>query len=405
MNHNGHADKLRIVVASRDQESVSVLQAALAERDDYAVQTRAIVNGHADPLHGINACPDALVLVLSHTWEQELAALVERAPENRPPLSAIAEAGDAEAMRMAMRAGARDFLIKPLDRQELNAALERIADEARAEPRESRRRDSKMLALINAKGGAGASLLAANLACRMAEESGEEVGLLDMDLQFGSLSTYLDLVPERGLQEALEVSHTLDEVAVGGFMAKHETGVRLMAPTEGHSLIHRTPLARETESLIDTLSRRFRRVIADVPRWLDDASAAALRRADRVGIVAQQSVSHVRDATRLRRILTEELMIPPERLLLVVNRHDRNAAVTARDVEQALGLDGSVLIPNDFKTVSDCVNYGKSLVQVARKAQITRSLDLLEAALEGAEKKKPAGILGRTLGTILRSHA
>ena len=402
---NGQADKLRVIVASRDQEAINVLQAALAERDEYAVQTRPIVNGHADPLHGLNSCPDALVLVLSNAWQQELAALVQRAPEQRPPLIAIAEAGDAEAMRMAMQAGARDFLIKPLDRQELNAALDRIAAEARSEPRGSRSRDSRVLALINAKGGAGASLLAANLACRMATESGEEVGLIDLDLQFGSLSTYLDVVPERGLQEALEISHTLDEVAVGGFMARHETGVRLMAPTEGHSVLHRAPVARETENLIDTLSRRFRRVVADVPRWLDDASATALRRADRVGVVVQQSVSHVRDATRLHRILTEELMVPSERIVLIVNRHDRNAAVTARDVEQALGVDGSVRIPNDFKTVSDCVNYGKSLVQFARKSQITRSLGLLEAALEGTEKKKPTSVLGRTLGSILRSHA
>jgi pilus assembly protein CpaE len=405
VTNSGQPDKLRIVVASRDQEAISVLQAALAEREDCRVETRPIVNGHADPLHGLNSCPDALVLVLSGAWQQELAALVERAPEKRPPLIAIAEAGDAEAMRMAMQAGARDFLIKPLDRQDLNAALERIAAECRSEPRQAHSRDSKVLALINAKGGAGASLLAANLACRIATESGGEVGLLDMDLQFGSLSTYLDIVPERGLQEALEISHTLDEVAIGGFMARHETGVRLMAPTERHSVLHRAPAGRETESLIDTLSRRFSRVVADVPRWLDDASAAALTRADRVGIVVQQSVSHVRDATRLHRILTDELMLPAERMVLIVNRHDRNAAVTARDVEQALGLDESVRIPNDFKTVSDCVNYGKSLVQAARKSQITRSLGLLEAALEGTEKKKPTSVFGRTLGTILRSHA
>jgi pilus assembly protein CpaE len=405
MMNNGHPDKLRVMVASRDQEAISVLQAALAERDDCAVQTRPIVNGHADPLHGLNSCPDALVLVLSDGWQQELAALVERAPEQRPPLIAIAEAGDAEAMRMAMQAGARDFLIKPLDRQELNAAIERIAAESRSEPRESRSRDSRVLALINAKGGAGASLLAANLACRMAIESGEEVGLIDMDLQFGSLSTYLDIAPEHGLQEALEISHTLDEVAVGGFTARHETGVRLMAPTEGHSVLNRAPVARETENIIDTLARRFRRVVADVPRWLDDGSAAALSRADRVGMVVQQSVSHVRDATRLQRILTDELMLPADRIVLIVNRHDRNAAVSAKDVEQALGLDSSVRIPNDFKTVSDCVNYGKSLVQFARKSQITRSLGLLEAALEGTEKKKPTSVFGRTLGTILRSHA
>jgi pilus assembly protein CpaE len=405
MMNNGQSDKLRVVVASRDQEAISVLQAALADSEDFAVQTRPIVNGHADPLHGMSSCPDALVLVLSGAWQDELAALVERAPDNRPPLVAIAEAGDAQAMRMAMQAGARDFLIKPLDRQELNAALERIVAEARSEPRQARRQDSKVLALMNAKGGAGASLLAANLACRMATESGEEVGLIDLDLQFGSLSTYLDVAPERGLQEALEISSTLDEVAVGGFMARHETGVCLMAPTEGQTVLHRAPVGRETEHLLATLARRFRRVVADIPRWLDDASAAALTRADRVGIVAQQSVSHVRDATRLHRILTEELMLPAERLVLIVNRHDKNAAVTARDVEKALGMDDSVLIPNDFKTVNESVNYGKSLVQFARKAQITRSMERLEAALEGTRKTKPTGVFGRTLGNILRSHA
>ena len=77
--------------------------------------TRLISNGHTDPLHGVHPAPDVLVLRFDAESLAELATLAQSSPDTRPPLIVVGPAGSAEAMRLAVRSGARDFLAEPLN--------------------------------------------------------------------------------------------------------------------------------------------------------------------------------------------------------------------------------------------------------------------------------------------------
>ncbi len=95
-------------------------------------------------------------------------------------------------MRMAMKAGARDFLTEPVDQKELINMLLQLESEKRQTAISEK---GTLTAFINAKGGSGASVLACNVAHMMQERSQQEVILMDLDMQFGALAQYLDLKP------------------------------------------------------------------------------------------------------------------------------------------------------------------------------------------------------------------
>ena len=204
---------LNILVVSRRKDVIDSVENSLHSLPDANVQHRLATNGHFDPLHGVTSTPHVLVLHLSATWRDELAAFGARPADRRPALIVLGPAQDTQVMRAAMQAGARDLLAWPLVALDLLEAVQRIEVERQA----SIARDhGSITAFINAKGGCGATFLACNVAHLLAAQSNRRVALIDLDLQFGTAPLYLDLFPKRGIHQALQNLEGLDELAIAG---------------------------------------------------------------------------------------------------------------------------------------------------------------------------------------------
>lgn len=393
---------MRILVASREKEAVEAVRDIIDETGEWHVTGRHISNGHVDPLYGLTEMPDALILKVSCAWSDELEAISLRPVDQRPPLVVIAEASDSNAMRMAMRAGARDFLTKPVEPMELLEALRRITRDSATH--QAAGDDHQLVCFLNAKGGSGASLLACNVGCELAATTDLKIALMDLDLQFGSLSAYLDLEPRSSILHALEEVENLDDVALTGFMDRHESGLQLLPSVPENQPLGRQIPSVRLDQLINVACGGFDRVFVDVPRWINDATATVLERSDKIVLVLQQSVAHIRDARRMMSMLQRELAIPANRVLVVVNRYTKNAPVMLTDVEESLQISAPVLIPNDYRNVSACINYGKSLHDYAPKAAITNAIGELGMGLIGDAETKHPGLIKRALSNIFGSQ-
>jgi pilus assembly protein CpaE len=385
-----------VLVAGRAGEEIARIAAMLNDFGDVRVTTRHIVNGHSDPLQDDAVPPDALVLVLGErTWEAELAALVERAPSLRPPLLAVGPCAEPEVIRMAMRAGARDYVNGPIGADDLFGFLQQIGRERQASTPAAR---ARLTAVVNAKGGSGASMVAANLAHALAQSASRKVLLMDLDLQFGGLPLYLNLSPRNGLVRALENIDGLDAVALEGYVQIHDSGLHLLAsaPSELLSLAD-LPESR-VAALLHILAESYDDIVVDLPRWIGGATAEVLERADRILLLTQQSIAHLRDAARMASLLQNELGIPAGRIRVVVNRHEKRHSVQLEDIREALpGLEISTL-PNDFRRVSQSVNVGTPLFRLAARAPISRDLVRLSQRL--GPDAQPAARRGGLLGLL-----
>ena len=128
-------------------------------------------------------------------------------------------------------------------------------------------------------------------------------------------------------------------------------------------------------------------------------SATVYEQADNVLVVIQQELACLRDAARLRSLLTRELGIPSERILTVVNRYEKSLPVELDDICQGLGItrDELSIIPNHYRSVAESINVGVPMTEHARTSVVTKSLMSLGNHLGGAESDdERAGTFSRT---------
>ena len=114
----------------------------------------------------------------------------------------------------------------------------------------------------------------------------------------------------------------------------------------------------------------------------------------------QQNLTHVQDACRLRNILRDELGVADRRMILAVNRYDIRNAVTLSDIDKNLAGPVQVIIPNDYKRVSENVNLGIPLYEQARGAPISKAINKLMQEICGHQPLRKRGLLTRVLGSL-----
>jgi pilus assembly protein CpaE len=392
--------KTKVLLASRSKPALADLQAKLFRESRYELQTRYIENGHADPLHGVSAVPDVVIMALTERGLDDLSELLKQQPApQRPPMIVTAQHGDAQTMRLAMQAGARDFLPGALSTQDLVASIDRAAAQS---VKGGDTRASSLIAVVNAKGGSGATFVASNVAHIMRVLSGRPSALVSLDMQFESLAPFFDVTLKHGLLDVLEAAHELDAVALDAFMTQHESGLRLLAPRPESSFASLNDRSAELATLLDKMTAQYERVLVDVPRRVDRYTEALLERAERVVLVVQQTVSHLRDAKRMMQIFRQH-GVGPEQVLVVVNRFEKNSLIAMDDVQRALPGSEVVSIPSDFNTVAESINLGVPMYDHARGSAVTKALTALAKTLgPPAEQLEAGGLLGKALSNLLR---
>jgi pilus assembly protein CpaE len=373
---------MQVVVAGRSREEVTRV-AGLATERSADVQTHLLANGHPDPLQGLAALPEVLVYCASREWRDELTALSERPV--RPVTVVVAREMDPSMMRLAMRAGAREFLNAKDAEAELAGVLQSIEEEqlAAAHPHTGR-----IVAVIGAKGGVGTSTVAANLAYALAGKERRPL-LVDLDVQTGDLGNLFDLPPSDGLLEALLRVDIIDQVAFGGYVVRHASGVSLLASSRDQSASGELPAAK-LETLMRLAAATHPFVVVDLPRRVDQGTGTVLGMADDILLVMEQSVSHLRCAKRMAQMFAS-VGADLKKTTALVNRYDRAAAIVPRDVIEAVRVKDAFTLPNDFSLATRASDLGAPVLQTAPSSNLGRRMTELAEKMIGEKRPVDAG--------------
>jgi pilus assembly protein CpaE len=370
----------RVVIASDSEAAAGELHQLIRDAGSFAVETRIINGRRSDPLDAVGDFPDLLLLRISEESLGALEALASRPVSERPPLIVIGDANRPRCMRAAMQAGARDFLMEPVPQQELIAAIMRIRSEQKPSAAPGR---SKLTVFVGAKGGSGTTFLACNIAHLFAEVSQAKTVLLGLDMQFGSLPRYLDLQPKRYLLDALDVADDLDGAAIEAYLTRHESGLALLAPTKDGSLLQQELMTDRLSKTLDLLLANFQHCVVDIPRRIEAFNALALERAHQIVLVLQQSVPSLLDATRMHQLVTRDLGVSSDRIIVAVNRYSRTAAVELSHIQQLFEGVPLVCIPNDYRCVTESIDFGVPIHSHAKRSPVTKALINLQRQLAG----------------------
>ncbi|WP_137972895.1 AAA family ATPase [Pseudomonas sp. F(2018)] len=386
----------RLLISSRDPRALARMQEISQRLPGLQVVTRLVSNGHTDPLYGLEEMPDFLLLWVSHLWREELDALLQRPVHERPPLLICGALEEREGMRMAMQAGARDYLPDAVVEAELLGALQRMLRESHVSPGGG----GKLVAVMNAKGGSGATMLACNLAHQLSA-SGASTLLLDLDLQFGSVAHSLDIAPTHSHVEVMQQVDGLDSVALRGFCGHFSPTLHVLGGRSSDLCLAQDVHLEHLEALLQLARSSYDWVVVDLPRQIDHLTGVTLEQADHCYILLQQSLSHLKDASRLMQILRNDLGVQGNRLHVVVNRYSKTAPITLQDIGEALRCPDLQKLPNDFAAVSESQNSGIPLELHAPRAPITLALRSLRQELAGNEVDEQ-GLFKRTFSRLFR---
>jgi pilus assembly protein CpaE len=252
---------------------------------------------------------------------------------------AIGDRNDVGLYRDLVQTGVTEYIIKPLTLQLLTKAL---STPNAAEGSPVSRKVGKLVAVVGARGGVGATTLAMNLAWYLANRQNRRVLLLDLDLQNGDCALALNLRPTPGLREALVNPLRIDSVFLERAVAIH--GDRLFVLSAEEPLrVDAEFTAEALETLVAVLRTQFHYIIADVPRIPAAPYRQALDIAEIRVIVADQTLRSIRDTVRLRNALGTGN--PARSDFLVVNRSGEGGgqAVTLEDMAKVKLLPNLVI--------------------------------------------------------------
>ncbi len=389
---------MRVLLAGRDASQLSELEKVLVSGTSHILSLRHITSSNPDPLLNLPEPPETLIFCVTKAWEEELRALDQRPAARRPPTIVVGPENTA-VMRMAMQVGARDYFSLPVPEYELRSSLKRIAEGAQAE---AGIRCAPLTAVINAKGGSGASIIAATLAHSLADKLEQRVALLDLDFQFGHLSSLFDLPADGGLIDAIVRSDSMDAVALEGHMLKHKSGLHILGDTSQQLIVPGDIDEGQLKKMIGVVRTGYDFVVADLPRQIDPVAGVVLESADTILLVVQQSIAHIQDARQMIRYLTTYLGIAPQRMKVVVNRWEKRLDLDVTDVRKSLEIEDVVCIPNDFAKVAESANLGTPLLEFAPSSPVSRSVVSLAERLSGKKVESGFG-LGRVLRKLART--
>lgn len=339
----------------------------IAEADDLAAGLRLV--------RGVR--PDVLVLELADT--ALTLESVTRLREELPATGVMIVSRDSspQLILSCMRSGAHEFLTRPLDMVELDRAIERL--QKTVLPMSGGQRRGRVLSVYPAKGGAGGSSLATNLALSLVRED-REVALVDFNLQVGDLGLMLDVTPRHTFAAAVG-DGAIDESKLRSLMAPHPSGLGLLTISdrpEESDAVHRD----HVPELFGHLTTMFDYVVVDLGRHIDDRSIQLFDLSDAILMVSSQDVPGIRNAKRYADLL-DRLEVPRSRIHLIVNRHHPKSRVSNRDVGETVGMEVFWSLPNDFRSMSAAIDSGNPIVVDSPKSKLARSfIELGEALVE-----------------------
>ena len=266
----------------------------------------------------------------------------------------------------AMRAGCRQFVLKPIDPNELQEAIDCLLADC-PPPKGGRR-----IAVVGASGGAGATTIACNLAAEFARIR-NGAALLDAHFDFGDVCTNLDIQNPKATILDLFAGGNIDEEIVRKAMTVLGDNLAVLGRPKATNDAGRIS-PDQLGHLIHILGDMYDEVIIDTPRALLPVPIAVLEQVDDVLVVMQLSVPSIRNAMRYRDELRANGM-PAEQIHFVLNRYRKNYGhLTPDEVAEQLAATRFAVIPNDFKVVSEALDFGRILISENKGCPVRKAI-------------------------------
>ena len=364
----------------------ATMQAAVADRRMDKAHARVQMGGPAAAVEAFRSAPTPNIIVLEAvadpaTLVSHLESLSESCDAGTKVV-VIGHVNDVQLYRDLIRRGVSEYLIAPLEPLDVLRTLSElyVAPEAR--------NLGRVIAVMGAKGGVGASTVAHNVSWAIARNLDASTVIVDLDIAFGTAGLNFNQDPPQGIAEAVFAPERLDSNLLDRLLSRCSDNLALLAAP---AVLDRTiDLDEEAlEQLLDLLRASVPCIILDVPHQWGAWVKRTVLSADEIVIVAEPELASLRNAKNL--VDLSRATRPNDAVArLVLNRVGvpKRPEINAGEFSKALGIDVLSTIPFDAHLFGTAANNGQMIAEVQAGSKATEAFTQIASALTGRGEAK-----------------
>ena len=298
------------------------------------------------------------------------------------------------SLHQLLREGGDEFIPYPLPEGELARAIERISapEEEAVAPQHQTKikatgdREAVLIACHGMAGGTGTSTLAVNLAWELAtidKRDAPRVCLLDLDMQMGSIATYLDLPRREAVLEMLSDTESMDSDSFMQAVLSYEDALQVL--TSPADLIPMEFITGEDIKRVLQIARtNFDYVVIDMPHTMVEWSETILTEAHVYLATLELDMRSAQNTLRIKRAIKGE-DLPFEKFRFVLNRApgftDLSGKSRVKRLAESLGIAIEVLMPDGGKAVAQAGDHGTPLALSQPKNALRKEIAKLAKSI------------------------
>ena len=295
---------------------------------------------------------------------------------------AAGQVNDVRLYRDLLASGIQDYLLKPLHPDMLREAFGHAQAMLNA-PKVTEAavdRPHAAIAVIGARGGVGASTIAAALAWLLAEKEKRATALLDLDIHFGTGALSLDLEPGRGLTDAIENPSRIDGLFIERAMVK---ATEKLAVLSAEAPIN-SPLITDGSAffqLQEEMRSAFECTIIDMPRGMLVQYPHLMSEVQSTIVVTELTLAAARDTIRLLSWLKTNA--PGAQVTVIANRMHTSGQleISRKDFEGSIERKIDQVVPFDQKLLCQAAKLGKTIAEAGKNSKTVAPLVTVAQAI------------------------
>ena len=360
---------ISLVIIDSDSASRAAMEAMLKPFGD-TVRLMASTADLAEGLKAIQTTNPMVVIIEVKDIDQgvrDVKTILSRFPRISVFVTSIEQSTD--WILRSMRAGAIEYLLKPVESSELGEAMQKVGRLWVPKPAELEKL-GKIISVYNPIGGMGTTTIAVNLAASLSEGN-DKVALVDLNLFSGDVASFLDFNPKYTLSSVTTNIARLDANFLMSVMTRHSSGIYVLTePQEVDEASEITP--EQIRRVLAFLKEVFAYVIIDTGGQLAGCNMTVFENSDHVLYNTVLSLPALKNTKRYLAAM-ENKGLRQGRVLLMVNRYPPKADIRIEDAEKVLGWKVLLTLPNEYSDVVASINKGIPLVKLMPRSPVSKS--------------------------------
>lgn len=368
-------EPIRVLLVDDTDETRDNVRRILSFDKDIAVIGEA--RDGLEALQKVEALNPDVVLMDVNMPKLDGISATERISLEHPGCSVIflSVQGEPEYLRKAMMAGARDYLVKPFSGDELMDTIKRVyqLDSKRVgsdKGNKGERVKPHVVTIFGTKGGVGKTTIAVNLAILLAKTK-KKAAIIDLDLQFGDVSVFLNLLPKRTMAELAQEGHDLNIDLVESYMIPHLSGIKIL-PAPGRPEYAELITPSQVEAVISILKQHYDYVVIDTPPLFNETNLSALDLSTQIFLALSLDLATIKNVKLSLELLDSLHHRGKTKLLL--NRASEDMGIKISNAEETLDFLIAAQIPSDGKLCVSALNKGIPFVLSDPQAKVSQAI-------------------------------